>query len=63
MTRTPIHTRPDGSIDTARYMARGRRMRSEEAHRLARRTTSRLPTLALAAVSVLAALLILPMAT
>ena len=44
MTRTPIHTRPDGSIDTAR-------------------STSRLPALALAAVSVLAALLILPMAT
>ena len=51
------------SIDTARYMARGRRMRSEEAHRLARRTTSRLLALAVAAVTVLAALLILPMAT
>ncbi|MGP6088860.1 hypothetical protein [Antarctobacter jejuensis] len=29
-----IRTRPDGSIDTAYYMARGRRMRSEAAHAL-----------------------------
>ncbi|WP_157772629.1 hypothetical protein [Pseudoponticoccus marisrubri] len=34
MTPPRIHTRPDGSIDTAFYMARGRRMRSEAAHRL-----------------------------
>ncbi|WP_343080171.1 hypothetical protein [Ostreiculturibacter nitratireducens] len=33
---TPIRTRPDGSIDTAYYMARGRLARSEQAHRLAR---------------------------
>ena len=29
-----ILTRADGSIDTAYYMARGRRMRSEAAHAL-----------------------------
>jgi len=37
MTRTPrtdIRTRADGSIDTAHYMQRGRRMRSEQAHRM-----------------------------
>jgi hypothetical protein len=33
-TETAFHTRPDGSIDTARYMQRGRRMRSEQAHRM-----------------------------
>ncbi|MBW4982230.1 hypothetical protein KZZ07_06700 [Mameliella sp. CS4] len=27
-----IRTRPDGSIDTAYYMARGRHMRSQAAH-------------------------------
>ena len=27
-------TNPDGSINTAFYMARGRRMRSEQAHKL-----------------------------
>ncbi|MEQ9258898.1 MAG: hypothetical protein RIG84_07345 [Roseovarius sp.] len=27
-----IKTRPDGSIDTAHYMQRGRHMRSEQAH-------------------------------
>ncbi|MGR3321982.1 MAG: hypothetical protein ACU0DK_08635 [Pseudooceanicola sp.] len=31
---TPIIYRPDGSIDTARYVARGRRMRGEQAHAL-----------------------------
>ncbi|BBU56850.1 hypothetical protein KU6B_31150 [Mameliella alba] len=29
---TRIRTRPDGSIDTAYYMARGRHMRSQAAH-------------------------------
>ncbi|GGF55806.1 hypothetical protein GCM10011319_16400 [Mameliella alba] len=29
---TKIRTRPDGSIDTAYYMARGRHMRSQAAH-------------------------------
>ena len=29
-----IHLRKDGSIDTAYYLARGRKMRSEQAHRL-----------------------------
>ena len=32
-TDTP-RLRPDGSIDTAFYMARGRRIRSETAHRM-----------------------------
>lgn len=33
MTRTSnIRTRPDGSIDTAYYMARGRTLRSRQAH-------------------------------
>ncbi|WP_323769188.1 hypothetical protein [Antarctobacter sp.] len=38
MTRHPdtIRTRPDGSIDTAYYMARGRVMRSEAAHAMVR---------------------------
>lgn len=31
-----LRTRPDGSIDTAYYMARGRRMRSEAAHAMFR---------------------------
>lgn len=31
----PIRRRPDGAIDTAFYTARGRRMRGEQAHRLA----------------------------
>jgi len=30
----PILRRPDGSIDTAAYVARGRALRSEEAYRL-----------------------------
>ena len=35
MTRTTdIRTRPDGSIDTAHYMQRGRVMRSRQAHRM-----------------------------
>lgn len=29
---TEIKRRPDGSIDTAFYMARGRQLRSEQAH-------------------------------
>jgi len=36
MTDTPqIRRRPDGSIDTAHYTARGRACRSEAAHELA----------------------------
>lgn len=31
---TPIRRRPDGSIDTAHYMARGREARADEARRL-----------------------------
>lgn len=31
-----IRLRPDGSIDTAYYMARGRHARSQQAHRMAR---------------------------
>lgn len=31
-----LRTRPDGSIDTAYYMARGRRLRSEAAHAMFR---------------------------
>ena len=33
-----IRTRPDGSIDTTHYIARGRRLRSEQAHFLAHAT-------------------------
>ncbi|MDU8911538.1 hypothetical protein [Aestuariicoccus sp. MJ-SS9] len=39
MTRpdtSSIRLRPDGSIDTAYYMARGRAQRSEAAHRMFR---------------------------
>ena len=35
-TRDPIRTRPDGSIDTAHYMAVGRACRSEAAHDMVR---------------------------
>lgn len=38
-----IHLRPDGSIDIAHYMQRGRVMRSEQAHRILRRTTPSAP--------------------
>lgn len=31
-----IRLRPDGSIDTAYYLARGRRERARQAHRMAR---------------------------
>lgn len=34
--QTEIRRRPDGSIDTAFYMARGRKMRSQAAHDLLR---------------------------
>ncbi|QIE44749.1 hypothetical protein G5B38_03965 [Pseudohalocynthiibacter aestuariivivens] len=35
LSETPqIKTRADGSIDTGYYMARGRHMRSEAAHRM-----------------------------
>lgn len=33
--RNDIATRPDGSIDTDHYIARGRLMRSQQAHRMA----------------------------
>lgn len=52
-----IKTRADGSIDTAFYMARGRRMRSETAHELAGRTARRgaraLPALAIFCLALL----------
>ena len=35
-----IRLRPDGSIDTAYYMSRGRKRRSETAHTLFRRNLS-----------------------
>lgn len=38
MTNAEIIARPDGSIDTAYYMARGRRMRSEQAHAMFKAT-------------------------
>lgn len=38
--QAPIQTRPDGSIDTAFYMARGRRLRSEQAHRVTAAATA-----------------------
>lgn len=31
-----IRLRPDGSIDTAHYMQRGRQKRSEQAHKMAK---------------------------
>ncbi len=33
-TETQIRRRPDGSIDTAHYMAKGRTCRSDAAHRV-----------------------------
>jgi hypothetical protein len=36
-----MHTRPDGSIDTAFYIARGRQMRSEAAHSMVRSDVNR----------------------
>ena len=38
-----IATRPDGSIDTAQYIARGRALRSQQAHAIARHTAARTP--------------------
>ena len=38
MTNAEIIARPDGSIDTAYYMTRGRKMRSEQAHALIKGT-------------------------
>ncbi len=35
-TDIPIRLRPDGSIDTAYYMARGRQKRSEQARDIAK---------------------------
>lgn len=66
MTRTPpapIRTRPDGSIDTAHYIARGRRARSHAAMEMLRpaRTPARpRPRGLLAACTALLALLWLP---
>lgn len=59
---TAPRTRPDGSIDTAHYMARGRQMRSRQAHHLARRASARLPALGVVALTVLAAMVALPFA-
>jgi len=39
-TDTRIRRRPDGSIDTAHYMAQGRRRRSETAHHVAARAVA-----------------------
>mgnify|MGYP007059425149 FL=1 len=52
-----IRRRPDGSIDTAHYMARGRIQRARQARQMAGRGTARTrgPILAL-----LAALLVIP---
>ncbi|WP_306046244.1 hypothetical protein [Nioella sp. MMSF_3534] len=56
MTDT-IKTRPDGSIDTAFYMARGRQMRSQQAADMARtgsrKTLSLVPVLAIFGLAVL----------
>ena len=49
-TDTPIRRRPDGSIDTAFYMARGRRQRSETFHEMSRSTGRALPKLAIPAI-------------
>ena len=38
MTNQEILARPDGSIDNAYYMARGRRLRSEQAHAMIKGT-------------------------
>ncbi len=66
MTRTNAptapRTRPDGSIDTAYYMARCRQMRSRQAHHLAGRASARLPALGVVALTVLAAMVVLPFA-
>lgn len=61
-TRPTIRSFPDGSIDFAHYEALGRQLRSQQAHRLTRRTASKLPTVTIVVVTVLAAVLILPMA-
>jgi len=58
---TQIKTRADGSIDTAHYMARGRHMRSQQAHGMATRGSRGLArTLPAVAVCVLAAILFAP---
>jgi len=66
MTRTDTSTapriRPDGSIDTAYYMARGRQMRSRQAHHIAGRASAKLPALGVVALTVLAAMVVLPFA-
>jgi len=62
MPATTPRTRPDGSIDTAYYMARGRQLRSRQAHRLAGRASARLPALGVVALTVLAAIMVLPFA-
>lgn len=40
---TTLRRRPDGSLDTAHYMAQGRTRRSEAAHDFARTTASAPP--------------------
>ncbi len=47
---TTIRTRPDGSIDAAHYIERGRYQRSAQAHRMAGGTARKLRPLAVAAV-------------
>ena len=39
----PIKRRADGSIDTGHYMARGRQLRSDAAHNIARRAAPDAP--------------------
>ena len=67
MTRTDTSTapriRPDGSIDTAYYMARGRQLRSRQAHHIARRASAKLPALGVVALTVLVAMVVLPFAS
>lgn len=60
-TARQIVTRPDGSIDTAHYMARGRQMRSRQAHDLAGRGSRGLArTLPAVALCLVAAILVAP---
>ncbi len=55
-----IRTNPDGSIDTAFYMARGRHMRSQQAHNLAGKTTRSLARGLVTGAVVVLALAVLP---
>jgi len=56
-----IQTRPDGSIDTAAYIARARHLRSQQAHDLTRRATGHgFRVTKILAVCAVAVLLVLP---